>query len=472
MAMATDNIHGQARPAAQAGRFYEHDAAALRAEVADCYGKGGQQSGRDDVAALIAPHAGYYFSGEVAAAAFSQLNPKHRYGHIFLIGPSHRVWIGGASTETEYAYYTTPLGKVKVDTALCRDLTLSDSVFGYRPEAHEGEHCLEVQLPFLQMRLENLPPIVPIIISTDDITQLRKIAAVLKPYFTEENLFIVSSDFSHYPPYEEACRIDRRTRDAIMSGKLQTFVDTLESNKRLGSSALATSACGESAIATLLLMLDDHYRLHHLMYRNSGDKEHYDRSRVVGYHAFAVTREKAFYLTEDEKQALRSIARKSIERAFDGRDYGDEQTDTLTETLKKLCGAFVTLKADGRLRGCIGHIGDDTPLYATVSEMARAAAFGDPRFPPLQRGELKDIHIEISVLTPMKRIYSLDEFELGRHGILIRKGAQSGTYLPQVANEVNWTKEEYVGHCSQYKAGLGPDGWMDAELYTYEAIVF
>lgn len=467
--MATDNIHGQARPAAQAGRFYEQGAAALRKEVTGCFGNGGQQDGRDDVAALIVPHAGYYFSGEVAASAYSQLNPGHKYGHIFLIGPSHRVWTGGASAETEYAYYTTPLGKVKVDTALCRDLIASGSVFDYRPEAHEGEHCLEVQLPFLQMRLGEMPPVVPIIIGTDDITQLRKIAAILKPYFTEENLFVISSDFSHYPSYEDACMVDRRTRDAIMSGKLGVFVDTLESNRQMGIRALATSACGESAIATLLLLLDPHYRLHHLMYRNSGDKGHYDRGRVVGYHAFAVTREKAFYLTEDEKQALHTIARKSIELAFEGKSYS---TGELTETLKKRCGAFVTLKANGRLRGCIGHIGEDMPLHVTVSEMAKAAAFEDPRFPQLQREELKDIRIEISVLTPMKRIHSLDEFELGRHGILIKKGHQSGTYLPQVAGEVNWTKEEYVGHCSQYKAGLGRDGWKEAELYTYEAIVF
>ena len=127
---------------------------------------------------------------------------------------------------------------------------------------------------------------------------------------------------------------------------------------------------------------------------------------------------------------------------------------------------------NGRLRGCIGHFGEDVPLHKIVAEMARAAAFEDPRFLNVTREEFDDLEIEISVLTPMRRIYSLDEFELHRHGIYIRKGFSSGTYLPQVADEVNWTKEEFVSHCSQDKAGLGWDGWKDAELYVYEAIVF
>ena len=140
--------------------------------------------------------------------------------------------------------------------------------------------------------------------------------------------------------------------------------------------------------------------------------------------------------------------------------------------INEKCGAFVSLHKHGRLRGCIGHFGEAVPLHEIVAAMARAAAFEDPRFMPVSKDELDDIDIEISVLTPMRRIQSLDEFELHRHGIYIKKGRRSGTFLPQVADEVNWTKEEFVGHCSQDKAGLGWDGWRDAELYVYEAIVF
>jgi AmmeMemoRadiSam system protein A len=195
---------------------------------------------------------------------------------------------------------------------------------------------------------------------------------------------------------------------------------------------------------------------------------------VVGYHAFAFLRKesKDFTLTDEEKRQLKAIALTSIRDSLNGKPIAPPTLNSPLSTLHSKCGAFVSLHKHGRLRGRIGHFGEDYPLHEIVAEMARAAAFEDPRFMPVERGELDDIDIEISVLTPMRRIQSLDEFELHRHGIYIRKGYRSGTFLPQVADEVNWTKEEFVGHCSQDKAGLGWDGWKDAELYVYEAIVF
>jgi len=179
----------------------------------------------------------------------------------------------------------------------------------------------------------------------------------------------------------------------------------------------------------------------------------------------------AFSLSDDEKRMLKEIALSSIKDSLRSEEF-DSSLFTLHSSLKRKCGAFVSLHKHGRLRGCIGHFGEDVPLHEIVAEMARAAAFEDPRFMPVTADELSDIDIEISVLTPMRRIQSLDEFELHRHGIYIRKGYRSGTFLPQVADEVNWTKEEFVSHCAQDKAGIGWDGWRDAELYVYEAIVF
>ena len=198
-----------------------------------------------------------------------------------------------------------------------------------------------------------------------------------------------------------------------------------------------------------------------------------DLSRVVGYHSFAVLREKRppFTLTDEEKSILKDIALQSIKDSLDGK-RSSRYCDKPSASLSTKCGAFVSLHRKGRLRGCIGHFGEDVPLHEIVAEMARSAAFDDPRFQPLRREELDGLDIEISVLTPMRRIQSLDEFELHRHGIYIRRGYRSGTFLPQVADEVNWTKEEFVSQCSQSKAGLGWDGWRDAELYVYEAIVF
>ena len=350
----------------------------------------------------------------------------------------------------------------------------ADNCFAYRPEAHDREHCLEVQLPFLQRRFEEVPPIVPIIISTNDFRKLQRLAEALKPYFTDENLFIVSSDFSHYPSYEDACKVDAKTGKALESGDVETFIATIHQNADSGIRNLATSACGELAIVTLLMMMDQRYEVKHLLYQNSGDIDDYDHSRVVGYHAFAILRgeDKGFSLSDEEKKMLKDIAYTSIKDSLDGKPIAQPALNAKLSILNSKCGAFVSLHKHGHLRGCIGHFGEDTPLHEIVAEMARAAAFEDPRFMPVTRDELDELDIEISVLTPMRRIQSLDEFELHRHGIYIRKGYRSGTFLPQVADEVNWTKEEFVGHCSQDKAGLGWEGWRDAELYVYEAIVF
>ena len=469
------------RPATQAGRFYENNPRILSHEVDSLLARHAEDGTFDSVAALIVPHAGYYFSGNVAASAYARLNPEKKYKRIFLLGPSHHEWLDGASVNSEVDYYATPLGEVKVDREVARQLVETDSVFSYQPKAHDREHCLEVQLPFLQRLYsgdnkspQTVPPIVPIIISTNDFAKLKQMADVLKPWFTDENLFIISSDFSHYPSYADACEVDAKTGRALESGDVEKFIAAIESNARSGIRNLATSACGEFPIITLMLMLDGHCQIKHLLYQNSSDIDNRDHSRVVGYHSFAILRggEKDFSLTDEDKRILKKIAYESIRDSLDGKPITQPAVNSQFSILNSKCGAFVSLHKQGRLRGCIGHFGEDVPLYEIVAEMARAAAFEDPRFSPVSRNELDDLDIEISVLTPMRRIQSLDEFELHKHGIYIRKGYRSGTFLPQVADEVNWTKEEFVGHCSQDKAGLGWNGWRDAELFVYEAIVF
>ena len=479
------------RPATQANRFYTGDPKELSEEVDSFLAlqrlRVGASAGirgktiHDHLAAIIVPHAGYYYSGNVAASAYMAIPEDKAYKRIFLLGPSHHEWLDGASVNTEADYYATPLGNVKVDHETAMKLT-DNSVFSYQPKAHDREHCLEVQLPFLQRRFREVPPIVPIIISTNDFRKLKQMAEMLKPYFTDENLFIVSSDFSHYPSYEDACEVDALTGKAIETGDVATLIATIEKNASRGIRNLSTSACGELAIITLMLMMDSSYEVKHLMYQNSGDIDHGDHNRVVGYHAFAILRgaSQEFTLSDNEKRTLKEIALASIKDSLDGKPVSHHPTPITqhptpdTHHLSEKCGAFVSLHKHGRLRGCIGHFGEDVPLHETVARMARAAAFEDPRFMPVTRDELADIDIEISVLTPMRRIQSLDEFELHRHGIYIRKGYRSGTFLPQVADEVNWTKEEFVSHCAQDKAGIGWDGWKDkdAELYVYEAIVF
>jgi hypothetical protein len=490
-------MEGKIRRPAVAGQFYAGSSKQLLADVNDCFNECKDIQPMAHVQAVIVPHAGYVFSGATAASAFSCIDPNAQYEHIFLLGPSHHVYLDKASVNAEFDAYNTPLGNVKVDTELALKIISSSDVFTCDQRAHSKEHCLEVQLPLLQQHFKEMPPIVPIVIATQRWNKLEEIADALLPYFNEKNLFVISSDFSHYPSYADARKVDGATADAILTGSVEKFIEVLEKNETLKIRNLATSACGEAPIAVLLMMNEDSkgLKIHHIRYCNSGDSEYGGHDRVVGYHSFVFTREEkgkrvptvpafeedekptqkvvekeaGFTLTDEDKATLKQIARESIRLSFYGKTYKPEN---LSPILKQKCGAFVSLHKQGRLRGCIGHFGEDRPLHEMVAQMARAAAFEDPRFNSVREAELDDIDIEISVLTPMRRIQSLDEFELGKHGIYIRKGWRTGTYLPQVADEVNWTKEEFVSHCAAEKAGIGWNGWKDAELYVYEAIVF
>ena len=433
---------------------------------------------------MIVPHAGYVFSGEVAASAFSRIPRGHSYKRIFLLGPSHRVSLQGASVDTLFSFAETPLGRVPIDTETGRQLINEGTgVFTFREGAHDREHCLEVQLPFLQMVFDNVPPIVPIVVGSNRLNLLQGIADVLLPYFTQENVFVISSDFTHYPGYEDAKKSDLSLAETLTAGGLEEFLTALSHIDKMDYTGEDTAACGANAIAVLLSLMDEQgrgrFEAEHLMYRNSGDSSYGDKDRVVGYNSIVYTRaEKArkkdtsdhvFHFSEDEKMAMIATARSAIYRALRLDFDGD---DTPVGILKeKGYGVFVTLHLGGRLRGCIGRFTSDDTLAATIRDMAESAAFFDPRFPALSRNEAFKVEIEVSVLSPLKRISSVDEFKLGRDGIYMIKGRRHGTFLPQVAEETGWSTEEFLGHCARDKAGIGWDGWKDAELYTYQSEV-
>jgi AmmeMemoRadiSam system protein A len=237
--------------------------------------------------------------------------------------------------------------------------------------------------------------------------------------------------------------------------------------------------CGWSSVLMLLYMTENNpgFDMSLIQYKNSGDTEYGDKSRVVGYNAIAITlNEKKdrshFNIDEKDKKDLLFIVRRTIEQYITKRVISEIDSSLLSENLKTKCGAFVTLHENNELRGCIGRFAPDEPLYKVVQQMAIASSTEDYRFSPVTPDEINKLHIEISVLTPMRKIKSIDEIELGRHGIYIKKGLRSGTFLPQVAKETGWSKEDFLGHCAQDKAGIGWDGWKDADLYVYEAYVF
>lgn len=459
------------RKPAVAGAFYPATADEIQSMVAPWLHPCGDSPAPQ---ALIVPHAGYVFSGEVAGSAYNRIPRGHAYKRIFLIGPSHRVGFAGASVDTLYGYAATPLGNVKIDTALGEELIRKgDGAFICRTDAHDREHCLEVQLPFLQMVFEDVPPIVPIVVGTQRLGVLQQIAEVLEPYFNEENLFIISSDFSHYPSYEDAKTSDLCLAKAITSGGLKEFLNALSDIIRKDFPGEDTPACGASAIAVLLSMMDaqgrNGFSTEHVMYRNSGDSPYGEKDAVVGYNAIVVTRQDSplSQFTEEEKERMIATARSAIYSQL-GLDYdGDDAPVGILK--EKGYGVFVTLHLNGGLRGCIGRFTSDESLHATIREMALSAAFSDPRFPALSKREALKVEIEVSVLSPLKKIDSIDEFKLGRDGIYMIKGYNHGTFLPQVAEETGWTTEEFLGHCARDKAGIGWNGWRDADLYIYQA---
>jgi hypothetical protein len=431
-----------------------------------------------EVLAVIAPHAGYVYSGEVAASAYNQIDPSKKYETIFVIGPSHHMAFEGASIYAR-GNYVTPLGTVRLNKDVASALLRSGTPFRDIEGAHTREHSVEVQLPFLQYRLKQSFQIVPIVLGTEEPAVLKRVAEALAPYWKPGNLFVVSTDFSHYPSASDAVEVDRRTADAVLTRSPERLLKAIRGNEQQGISNLATCMCGLSGVLTLLSMIEDRpgVTIEAIQYKNSGDAGLGDKSRVVGYFAMAVydnpqTESAGFRLEENEKKQLLGIARSTIDGHLGGRPAPSLDAARLPASLKTPCGAFVTLRKDGELRGCIGRFDATSPLYEVVQDMAIASATQDYRFSPVTAGELPGLRIEISVLTPLRKISSIDEFELGKHGIYVKKGNRSGTFLPQVAQETGWTKEEFLGHCARDKAGIGWDGWKDADLYVYDAIVF
>jgi len=478
------NIFGQERDRqpAVSGSFYPAGSERLRSELAGYFADFGKP--RDDVhvRAILVPHAGYVFSGHTAAAGFAAIPSGATYDNIFLIGVSHRYAFEGAAVFTS-GNMITPLGTVAVNSDLGKKLQSTNRWFISKDEAHGPEHSLEVQLPFIQYRFRTVPKVVPVLIGTKNLNVLRAIASGLEPWFNDRNLFIISSDFSHYPSAEDAIRSDRTVSDAIIKGDPEEFLRTVRNIESSGIENLATAMCGWPAGIVLLYLADksDGLVFRNVEYTNSGDSPKGSKDEVVGYNAIVLEGMEAqkkstatFSLTRAEQETLLAIAREAISARLEHRKPSDPDATKLTPRLREPLGAFVTITIDGDLRGCIGRFTSPDPLWEVVGTMANEAAFSDPRFPALTKQEYPSIHLEISVLGPMKKVQSASEIRIGQHGIYLRKGNRSGTLLPQVAEERGWTVEQFLGYCARDKAGIGWDGWKDrdAEIFVYEAYVF
>ena len=465
------------RQPAVAGSFYPSDPAELRQMIKLYFSKTHSPVTEENVLAIISPHAGYVYSGEVAAAAFSQLNPDKDYKTIFILGSSHRNTFPGASVYS-IGNYITPFGTATTDLEIAQKLVSENTVLAFDPQYHKSEHSIEVQIPFLQYFLKKDFKIVPVLLGTQDPKTCEQIAEALKPYFLPENLFVISTDFSHYPAYKDAFVTDHQIADAIVTNHPDKFLAAVENCTRKQVENLATGCCSWPSVLTLMYLTGKTPELTYkqVLYKNSGDSEYGEKDRVVGYFAISVVQEKAntLELTDSEKLKLLQIARNTIDIYLKENRIPEVEMSSLSPGLKNNAGAFVTLKKAGELRGCIGHFDADNPIYKIVQQMAVASATQDYRFSRVTSNELKSIDIEISMLTPMQKISDANKIRLGIDGIYIKKGGRSGTFLPQVATETGWMLEEFLGHCSRDKAGIGWEGWKDkdAEIFVYQAFVF
>lgn len=426
---------------------------------------------REYVRGLVVPHAGYVYSGLVAAYGYKALEGQDM-DIVILIGNSHKEYFEGVSVYPS-GYYKTPLGNVEIDKDLAKKIIDSDEKISFRQSAHSQEHSLEVQLPFLQKVLNDFK-IVPIIIG-NQLGAVDILINTLKNLIDDKTLVVASSDLSHYPKYEDAEYSDNKVIEAILSGKRENLQKTISDLEKENISNLQTCACGQDSIEVVMgLMEGNEVKL--LKYANSGDVEIGDKDRVVGYAAIAFLGDSpstsSGLLSKQQQKRLLKIARETVETYIKTGKAPDIKNDL--PALEKHLGAFVTIKKHGQLRGCIGRFQPDIPLYKVVRDMAISAATKDTRFKPVTKDELKDLEYEISVLSPLKKVDSWKDIEIGEHGVQIRKGVYSGVFLPKVATENNWNLNTFMSVLCEQKAGLPADCWKDPEIdiYVFTAQVF
>ncbi len=342
----SQNITTDRQPVA-AGRFYPADKETLRKDLTRLFETCKKSSENWKVRAIISPHAGYMFSGEVAASAFSAIPKNAVYKNIFIIGSSHVMYFNGASVYNT-GDYITPLGKISVNKEIANKLISNNKVFHFPTDAHTKEHSIENQIPFIQYYFREKPTIVPIIIGTDDENTVKKIAEALRPWFTPENLFVISSDFSHYPPYKDAVENDSLTAMSIISGSPKTFLRTLSDNDSKKIRGLVTSMCGWTSGLALLDLAEGNKELEIKLidYCNSGDSPNGGKNEVVGYNAIVMIdkqpnaipskeHEKSFSFTEEEKRQLFTIAKNSIQSMLFDNKKSVIDEKSVPEKLKK-----------------------------------------------------------------------------------------------------------------------------------------
>jgi AmmeMemoRadiSam system protein B/AmmeMemoRadiSam system protein A len=476
----------EVREPAVAGKFYPSDPAKLKRAV-DFYLDHAvePEPGGHKPLAIVAPHAGYVYSGQICADAWRQAR-GHRYDLVVILGTNHTDPDFTGVSIIPGGVYRTPFGDARIDEDIAGALSAVDPAFSYRAAVHRKEHSVEVQVPFAQVLFPDAPIVAAVVGRADPDLCARFGRALAEAVKDRSALIVASTDLSHYPRYEDACRVDRAVLRAAATMDPAAVRREIKAQMMQHIANLATCACGEAPLLAAMTAanMSGAHGARIVSYANSGDTLAGRPERVVGYGALAFSTcygdvpafpgplpaDGEADLAEPQKRALLSLARATITEVL--------LADALPlprsadPPLNAHRGAFVTLKKDGQLRGCIGHMTADRPLQQTVGAMALQAAFNDRRFVQVSAGELNRLEIEISVLTPQKAVPGPDAIRVGTDGVVIHKAGKSAVFLPQVAVEQGWSREEMLGHLCR-KAGLPADGWKEgAKLMTFQATVF
>ena len=442
------------RPPAVAGTFYPGNADKLGAVVAAYLTQAEAQISEAAPVpkAIIAPHAGYVYSGSTAAAAYARLKPAADViNRVILLGPCHRVAVHGMALSSADAFMT-PLGEIPIDGKAALEICGLAQVQVF-DASHAEEHSLEVHLPFLQAVLGDFK-VLPLVVGDAPPSEIAQVLDIL--WGGPETLIVISSDLSHFLNYEAASELDRKTCQAI---------ETLSPDD-IGHD----QACGRFPVKGLLALAKQRgLRVETLGLCNSGDTAG-TRDRVVGYGAWAffeadskpshtdTFEEKTRALLDEHGGALLSLAARSISHGLASGKPLPVNLDDLPEALSTPGACFVTLKKNGQLRGCIGSVQAHRAIAADVALNAFSSAFGDRRFKPLKQEELEELDISISVLSPSSPMTISSEQDLlnqlrpGIDGLIIEDRGKRALFLPSVWEQLA-KPDQFLGHLKA-KAGM------------------
>ncbi|MBF0363803.1 MAG: AmmeMemoRadiSam system protein B [Oligoflexia bacterium] len=504
--------------------WYPRDQKSLNAMMEKFFNDSKIKNTNEDIStkvlAIISPHAGYVYSGAIAAQAFSSLltataastSTSPTYNRVIVIGPSHYYGLQNQIAFPDGNIYQTPLGNIPLDLEFIEKLlSISNTTFIKTDEPFIQEHSVDNEIPFIQYvfntKFKSTPKIVPLIMGQFTKEKIRDVADKMIKLIDNNTLIVISSDFTHYGenfnylPFKSdnnvesnLKKLDMKVAKPIEQLDFDSFMNVIEET--------GATVCGHNPIALLLALFSKHnnqnnhsnQKSHLVKYETSGKMTN-DFKNSVSYLSFIFSGEWKMQLeteskhptppttnemsiSSEEKHTLLKIARMMIENYLKNNktltisQLENEHKLSITNGLKQKCGGFVTLKKRGDLRGCIGEIMPRRSAIEVVMERAIDAAINDNRFNPVTYNELKEIDIEISLLTPPKKVNSYNDIIIGKHGMVLSKGSNGAVFLPQVAPEQGWDLATTLTYLSQ-KAGLASDAWKKgASFEVFEAIVF